>query len=96
MDRRHDVIRRAIVTEKSSARQADDNQITFEVRKDATKPEIAAAVQKAFGVKVLSVRTMTTLGKAKRVGRFVGRRPDWKKAIVTLAEGDEIQIYENA
>ncbi|MFN2431390.1 MAG: 50S ribosomal protein L23 [Gemmatimonadota bacterium] len=96
MDRRHRILRRPFVTEKSSAAQASKNQVSFEVDRDATKPEIADAVQRAFGVTVLRVRTMTAMGKTRRMGRFSGRRPDWKKAIVTLKEGDDIQFYENA
>lgn len=96
MDRRFRVVRRPVVTEKSSAAQATHNQVTFEVEPTATKPEIAAAVERAFGVTVTAVRTMKAMGKEKRMGRFSGRRADWKKAIVTLKEGDEIQFYENA
>ena len=96
MDRRFRVVRRPVVTEKSSAAQATHNQVTFEVEPTATKPEIAAAVERAFGVTVTAVRTMKAMGKEKRMWRFSGRRADWKKAIVTLKEGDEIQFYENA
>lgn len=95
MDRTHRVLRRPITTEKSAAQQSQSRQYSFEVDRSATKPEIAAAVQRAFGVTVLQVRTMKAMGKVKRMGRFSGRRPDWKKAIVTLKEGDEIEIYEN-
>ncbi len=64
------------------------------VSKDANKIEIASAVEKQFGVKVKSVRTMRYAGKERRVGRFVGRRASWKKAVVTLHEGDTIEIFE--
>lgn len=94
MARTRRILRRPVTTEKTSAQQAA-NQYSFEVDRTATKPEIAAAVQRSFGVTVLRVRTMNAMGKVKRMGRFAGRRPDWKKAIVTLKEGDEIQIYEN-
>jgi large subunit ribosomal protein L23 len=95
MDRLHTVIRRPLTTEKSGRQQGASNQYSFEVSATATKPEIAAAVQKIFGVTVLRVRTMNSMGKVKRMGRFSGRRPDAKKAVVTLKPGDEIQIYEN-
>ncbi|MBA2564781.1 MAG: 50S ribosomal protein L23 [Gemmatimonadetes bacterium] len=95
MERLHRILRRPITTEKSSGQQGAANQYSFEVDRDATKPEIAAAVQRLFGVTVLQVRTMRAMGKVKRMGRFSGRRPDWKKAVVTLKEGDEIQIYDN-
>jgi large subunit ribosomal protein L23 len=95
VDRAHSVLRRPLTTEKSSGQQTDANQYSFEVNRDATKPQIAAAVERAFGVTVLRVRTMNAMGKVKRMGRYAGRRRDWKKAVVTLKEGDEIQIYEN-
>lgn len=95
MDRLHRVIRRPLMTEKSSAQQSAANQYSFEVDRRATKPEIAAAVERAFGVSVIQVRTMNHMGKVKRMGRFSGRRADWKKAVVTLKAGDEIQIYEH-
>ena len=95
MDRRHGILRRPITTEKSARQQGEANQYSFEVDRTATKPEIADAVQRAFGVSVLRVRTHKMMGKVKRMGRFAGRRPDWKKAVVTLKPGDEIEIYEN-
>jgi len=66
---------------------------TFEVARDATKQEIAAAVAEAFKVDVVDVNTMTVRGKERRLGRRIGRRPDWKKAIVTIAEGQKIERY---
>ena len=95
MDRGHRILRRPITTEKSARQQADANQYSFEVDASATKPEIAAAVERAFGVTVLGVRTQKAMGKVKRMGRFAGRRPDWKKAVITLKAGDDIQIDEN-
>jgi large subunit ribosomal protein L23 len=95
MERIHRILRRPIMTEKSARQQGDANQYSFEVERTATKPEIAAAVERAFPVTVLQVRTHTMMGKVKRMGRFAGRRPDWKKAVVTLKPGDEIQIYES-
>jgi large subunit ribosomal protein L23 len=95
MDRTHTILRRPITTEKSASQQSVSNQYSFEVARSATKPEIARAVERTFGVTVLQVRTSNLMGKMKRMGRFAGRRPDWKKAVVTLKQGDEIQIYEN-
>jgi large subunit ribosomal protein L23 len=94
VDREHRILRRPITTEKSARQQGDANQYSFEVDPAATKPEIAEAVERAFGVTVLRVRTQKAMGKIKRMGRFAGRRPDWKKAVITLKPGDEIQVYE--
>ena len=84
-----DIILKPVVTEKSSMEQAL-GKYTFEVSKKATKIDIANAVEKLFGVKVLKVNTITVKGKEKRVGRNVGRTSDWKKAIVTIV-GDPIE-----
>ena len=96
----YDVIIRPVVTEKSTA-QIDENIYTFIVNKDANKHEIARAVEKAWEVTVLDVRTMRYAGKARRsiLGRIhknwaLGRRPSFKKAVVQLAEGDHIEFYE--
>ena len=78
-----DVIKRPLVTEQSMDMMAE-NKYTFEVQKDATKPEIRAAVEEIFGVKVEKVYTMNMRGKLKRQGVHQGRRPSWKKAIVKL------------
>jgi len=91
----YQVIRRAVVTEKSSALR-ERNKYVFEVDKRAGKPEIKSAVETLFEVKVLDVRTMNVHGKVKRLGRFEGKRPDWKKAIITLAEGDTIDLISEA
>jgi large subunit ribosomal protein L23 len=90
----HETIIRPIVTEKSSAAYQERGEYTFEVHPEATKPQIRAAVEQLFGVKVTGVWTSHQRGKEKRVGKTVGRRPNWKKAIVTLAEGDSIEIFE--
>jgi large subunit ribosomal protein L23 len=95
VQRVHKIVRRPLTTEKSARQQGSGNQYSFEVDPRATKPEIADAVERLFGVTVLRVRTMSAMGKVKRMGRFAGRRPDWKKALVTLKAGDEIQVYEN-
>lgn len=88
-----DIILRPVVTEKSTGLMGE-NKYTFEVALKANKHQIRDAVEKIFNVRVESVRTMRQRGKWRRQGRTEGRRPDWKKAIVTLAEGDRIEIYE--
>ena len=79
----HDIIRRPIITERSMM-GAQDKKYTFEVAKNANKIQIKKAVEEVFGVKVASVNTMNVLGKYKRMGANIGKRADWKKAIVTL------------
>lgn len=90
----HDVIERPLVTEKSSIAREQKNIATFRVDPKATKHEIRRAVEQLFDVKVERVRTMQQQGKWKRVGKNVGRKPTWKKAIVELAEGQSIEFYE--
>lgn len=90
----NDVIIRPLVTEKSHDLLDRLGAYTFVVAKDANKIEIARAVEKQFNVKVKDVRTMRYAGKQKRMGRWVGRKPSWKKAIVTLAQGDAIELFE--
>lgn len=87
------VIIRPIVTEKSADLQADDNQYTFEVHREANKIEIRKAVEIVFGVRVDRVNTMVVRGNIRRVGRNYGKTRQWKKAIVTLHEGDSIDLY---
>ena len=88
------VIRRPIVTEKSTIQREEANAVTFEVDRRANKVEIKNAVQRLFNVTVTDVRVMNFNGKAKRVGRHVGRKSDWKKAIVALKDGDTIEFFE--
>ena len=90
----HRTIVRPLVTEKTSAAYQARGEYVFEVAPDATKPAIRAAIEKLFGVHVTAVWTMTARGKARRVGRATGTRPNWKKAIVTLQDGDKIDIFE--
>ena len=96
----YDLLRRPIITEKSMATYFDKegNEIkryTFEVPQSANKIEIKKAVEEAFGVKVAKVNTMNVLGKVKRMGRFEGRRPSWKKAVVTLtADSKTIEFFD--
>lgn len=87
----YDVILAPVITEKST-RVSEHNQVVFKVRKDATKPEIKAAVEGLFGVKVTAVNTLVQKGKTKRFKGRVGFRSDVKKAIVTLAEGQSIDV----
>jgi large subunit ribosomal protein L23 len=91
----HRVIRRPVVTEKSTDLKEAMNVIAFEVDKRATKPEIKAAVEKLFKVKVKNVKTLNVAGKFVRLGRNFGKRPNWKKAFVTLVEGNTIEFFEN-
>ena len=89
---RADVIVRPLITEKAAAARAD-GVYAFEVRREASKPEIARAVEEAFKVKVTAVRTMNRTGKRKRLRTAAyGRTPDWKKAVVTLKEGQRIDV----
>lgn len=86
------IIRRPVVTEKGSALKAESNQVIFDVAKWANKLEIRQAVESIFSVTVKDVRTMNYRGKVKRVGRNIGRQSNWKKAVVTLAEGNDIDV----
>ncbi|HZD60524.1 MAG TPA: 50S ribosomal protein L23 [Anaerolineae bacterium] len=88
-----DVIIRPVVSEKSYA-QIEHNKYTFEVAKDARKEEIGQAIEEIFKVHVTSVNTITMRGRRKRQGWTSGRTRDWKKAIVTLREGDRIEVFE--
>jgi large subunit ribosomal protein L23 len=88
------VIKRALVTEKSTIAKDETNKYTLEVDPRANKIEIANAVEKLFKVKVLNVQVMNVTGKKKRMGKIVGRKRSWKKAIVTLLPGSRIEIYE--
>ena len=90
-ERMYDVIRAPVITEKAT-RVSEHNQVVFEVAMDSTKPEIKAAIEGVFGVSVKKVNTMVVKGKAKRFRGRPGMRSDWKKAIVTLAEGQRIDV----
>ena len=92
----YEVLRRPVTTEKS-ARQSDElNQYTFEVDARANKHLVKEAVETAFNVKVTEVRTAVVPGKVKRMGRYEGKTPTWKKAIVRLKKDQVIAIFENA
>lgn len=87
------VLRRPLITEKSTRIRGEANQITFEVARDATKGEIKRAVEDRFQVEVIGVQTVNIKGKPKRFGRIQGRRKDWKKAYVRLSEGEDIDFF---
>lgn len=91
-ERLHRIILGPVVSEKSTRLSENANQTVLKVLRDARKPEIKAAVEKMFGVKVDAVRTLNLKGKCKRFGGSPGRRSDWKKAYVTLAEGHQIDV----
>ena len=86
------VIRRPLLTERTTWLRDQRNQYAFEVIPEATKGDIKRAVQEVFKVKVDRVRTMIVFGKVRRMGRSQGRRPDWKKALVTLKPGQKIEL----
>lgn len=92
---RAQVLKRPIVTEKSTI-LGEGGRYVFEVDSDATKRDIAKAVEWAFDVKVVKVNTLMVTGKVKRYGRRPSKQSDWKKAIVLLASGDSIQLFEGA
>ncbi|HTM32665.1 MAG TPA: 50S ribosomal protein L23 [Vicinamibacterales bacterium] len=88
-----DVIRRPLVTEKTTLLREDGKTVVFEVAREANKIDVKRAVEKLLGAKVDGVRTANTQGKLKRQGRFVGRRSDWKKAYVTLKAGQKLPEF---
>ena len=92
---KRNILKRPLLTEKIAFLQDANNQYGFVVDRGANKIEIKRAVEKKYQVTVQSVRTMRIRGKVKTLGRFSGKRADWKKAIVTLAPGDHIEIAEN-
>ena len=88
-----DIIRRPLITEKTSILREDGKTIVFEVARDANKVQIRTAIEKLLGAKVENIRTSIAHGKIKRQGRYSGRRPDWKKAYVTLREGQKMPEF---
>ena len=89
----YEVLRRPLITEKNTMLQAQ-GKYAFEIAREANKPQIKQAVEKAFKVKVLAVNVMTVPGKTRRVGRQQVLTQSWKKAIVTLKPGDKIELFE--
>ncbi len=91
-EKMYQIVRRPHISEKTAGIAESQRQITFEVLKTATKPEVKEAIETLFKVEVENVKTMVVKGKSKRAGRFMGRRNDWKKAYVTLKEGHDIDF----
>jgi large subunit ribosomal protein L23 len=92
----YDLIKRPVVTEKTNIQKESYNQITFEIDRRMNRVEIKKAVESIFKVRVAAVRTMQVKGKTKQRGRILGKRRDWKKAIVRLMPGERIDFFEGA
>lgn len=90
----HDLIIRPLMTEKSTLLREEENKVCFVVRRDANRKSIRQAVEETLNVKVKSVNVLNMIGKTKRLNRFVGKRADWKKAIVTLEKDEKIDFFE--
>jgi len=90
----YDIIKRPLITEKTSIQKENYNQITFEVDRKANRVEIKRAIENIFNVNVATVKTMQIKGKTKQRGRIMGKRRDWKKAIVKLMPGERIDFFE--
>ncbi len=90
----YDVIKRPVITEKTNIQKELSNQVTFEVDRRANRVEIKKAIESIFNVHVAGVKTMQIKGKYKMRGRILGKRKDWKKAIVTLMPGERIDFFE--
>jgi large subunit ribosomal protein L23 len=90
----HDIIVKPLLTEKSTLLRETLNKVSFEVRKDANKIEIKRAVEEVLKVKVDSVNVIRIEGKKKRLGKFEGKKNNWKKAIVTLKPGEKLNLFE--
>jgi large subunit ribosomal protein L23 len=91
----YEIVKKPLISEKSQRLKELANQVTFEVAPDANKIEIRNAVEKLFKVRVQSVRTLVVRGKNRRVGRRFGRQASWKKAVVTLRPGENIELFES-
>lgn len=90
----YDIIKRPLITEKTTIQKDSYNQVSFEVDRQANRVEIKRAIEKIFNVRVAQVQTMQIKGKTKRRGWVTGKRKDWKKAIVTLLPGERIDFFE--
>lgn len=90
----YEIIKRPVITEKTNIQKEENNQLSFEVDMHANRVEIAQAIEKIFSVNVAKTRTVRVKGKIKRRGRILGKRKDWKKAIVTLMPGERIDFFE--
>lgn len=91
----YDILIRPLLTEKITSLRESANKVGFVVRSDANRVEVKRAVESALKVRVKRVNIINVLGKTKRLGRFAGRRASWKKAIVTLKEGEKLELYES-
>jgi len=89
----HKILHSPMITEKGTSLK-EYNQVLFKVNRSANKLEIKYAIEKAFKVKVMDVRTICVKGKKKRYGRYMGKKSDWKKAVVTLSQGDNIEFFD--
>jgi large subunit ribosomal protein L23 len=92
----YDIVKRPLITEKTSIQKEDYNQMSFEVDRKANRVEIKRAIENIFKVNVATVRTMQVKGKIKQRGRIVGKRRNWKKAVVKLMPGERIDFFEEA
>ena len=92
----YQVIKKPLITEKANILKEKANKVAFVVAQDANKAEIKEAVERLLKVKVLKVNCSSMTGKTRRLGRTSGKRPDWKKAVVTLRPGDRIEFFEGA
>jgi large subunit ribosomal protein L23 len=92
----YQVIKKPLITEKATTLKEKENKVAFLVDRAANKTEIKEAVERLLKVKVLTVNVATVKGKTRKVGRTSGKRPDWKKAVVTLRPGDRIEFFEGA
>ena len=90
----YDVIKKPLITEKTTVEKDARNVVVFSVNKSANKIEIKESVEKLFNVDVTSVKTVNVAGKVKRAGKNIGKRPNWKKAYITLKEGSNIDFFE--
>ena len=90
----HEIIKRPLITEKTSIQKEMFNKVSFEVDRRANRIEIKRAIEAIFNVRVAGVQTMQITGKTKQRGRIIGKRRDWKKAIVTLMPGERIDFFE--
>lgn len=95
MIKEHKILFKALISEKATTLQEDSNCYVFKVATTSNKLQIKKAVETAFHVKVDHVTTANVMGKNKRLGRFMGKRSDWKKAFVWLKEGDKIELFES-
>ncbi len=92
----YDVIKRPVITEKTTIQKETHNQVTFEVDRHVNRVEVKRAIEELFKVRVAAVRTMQIQGKVKRRGLILGKRRNWKKAVVTLMPGERIEFFEGA